>query len=45
MPKGSIGSAELTKECFATMEDIKKAYEEYSANDIYNIDETRLFWN
>jgi hypothetical protein len=41
---GEAGSAELTEECFATMEETRKACEEYSANNTYNMDKTGLFW-
>ena len=41
---GEAGSAEINEESEAIMEEIRKAGEEYNAEDIYNIDETSYYW-
>jgi hypothetical protein len=41
---GEAGSAQLNEESEVTMEEIRKAGEEYNAEDIYNMDETGYYW-
>jgi hypothetical protein len=41
---GEAGSALVNEESEAIMEEIRKAGEEYNAEDIYNMDETGYYW-